>query len=139
MTDDHKLIAAFDLIRKAFSDAYKRGKADAISAMLKAATGEMQQGLPKETEVITDKVWVAPDDDQGRKRAPRGSAERVIKRAITASDGRGATVQDILAARIGDDEMMLADSSVRGELRRGEKLEPPKYVELDGRWFTDPT
>ena len=135
MTDDPKLKQAFALISEVVANAYERGRSDAIDAMLQAAAGAKQQvSGPAHTSALV----VADDaDDDGRKRAPRGSAERVIRRAIAGAGSAGATVAQMLDARKGELEMMLADSSIRGELRRGEKADPQKYVEIDGRWFTD--
>jgi hypothetical protein len=139
MADDLKLNQAIALISEAIADAYQRGKADAINAMVAAASGAMQQG----GSVIAPSLTLAAhessqNDEGGRVRAPKGSAERVIRRAINAASDKGAAVSEIMAARDGELEMMLAESSIRGELRRGEKSNPQKYVEIEGRWFIDP-
>lgn len=133
MSDDPRVRQAFALIAEAVSDAYQRGKADAISAMVAAASGALQQPQAATPTKILSATPRAMSEDDGRTRAPRGSAERVIKRAIAQSGANGATVADIISARAGELEMMLVDSSIRGELRRGEKA--GKYVEIDGRWF----
>jgi hypothetical protein len=134
MIDDSKLKEAFALIAEVVTASYERGRTDAINAMLQAASGAMQQSPPQKLYKPLLHT-VHSDVEEGRTRAPRGSAERVIKRALSDASVLGATVQEIMAAREGDLEMMLVDSSIRGELRRGEKSNPPKYVEIDGRWF----
>jgi hypothetical protein len=137
MSADPKLIEAFALISAAVDAAYERGRKDAIDAMLRAASGALHDARP---DALRDSIVLPslapdgpPNDWEDRKRAPRGSAERVIRRAILASAGNGASMPDIIAARQGELEMMLVDSSLRGELRRGEKT--GKYQEIAGRWF----
>jgi hypothetical protein len=139
MIDDPKLKHALALISEAVADAYQRGKADAISAMIAAASGAMQQGEGQNASAPSLPIPPTPprDDDSWKcARAPRGSAERVIRRAFATVVLGGVTVHDILAVREGDLEMMLADSSIRGELRRGEKA--GKYAEIGGRWSARP-
>jgi hypothetical protein len=134
MATDSRLQEAFLLIEQSLADAYARGRADAIDAMLKAASGvKLQSNQIHESPASINTVRVR--DEDGRQRAPRGSAERVIRRAIALVGDKGVTVSEIMEAREGELELMLADSSIRGELRRGEKLLPQKYVEINGRWF----
>lgn len=137
MSDDPKIEQALALIAEAISDAYERGRADAIAAMVAAVKGAKQQTPAWTTAPIL--AFTIPDQAKreknvdSRTRAPRGSAERVIKRAIETAKGSGVTVPDIMAARNGPLELKLVDSSIRGELRRGAKA--GKYMEHDGRWF----
>lgn len=134
MIEDPRIKQAFELIASVVADAYQRGRADAVDAMIKAASGALQQETPQKKQLVPVIHHASfSDNDEARQRAPRGSAERVIKRAIASSEGKGATVQDIMSVREGELEMMLVDSSIRGELRRGEKT--GKYIEIDGRWF----
>jgi hypothetical protein len=117
------------MIRKIEADAYERGKADAIARIMAAASGvtsppHVEQ--PSATEPV-DK------EDGVRKRAPRGSVGRLVQRVITAAADQGAIGADFMEARNGDLEMMIQESSIRSELRRGR--EAGEYIEKEGRWF----
>lgn len=124
-------------IQAASEEAYNQGRRDALKEIVTAASATMKQLPPLADETRGHKEEEGIEaSEAGRKRAPRGSAERVIRRAMEHDkDGNGVSVADIMFFRRGEEEMMLAESSIRGELRRGEKADPPRYVEDSGRWY----
>lgn len=71
------------------------------------------------------------DDADSRKRAPRGLPRALTLRVLRDSPN-GATPQQIIDAANTEFEKMIAVSSIRSELRRGE--EEGRYVEVGGVW-----
>lgn len=136
-----KLDEAFDIIRKAIADAYERGRADAVSAMMNAVAGNSlptpQNEIITQTKVVSTENQIALQASAAsteRQRAERGSVGRVIQRTLQQKGPSGALVSDIVAARAGELENMIAESSIRGELRRGQRR--GEYIEKSGRWYS---
>lgn len=121
------------MIRKIEAEAYERGKADAVTAIMAAAANVAS---PTSAIYLPMSDLVVEKEDSGRKRAPRGSVGRLVQRVITAAADQGAIGADFMEARNGDLEMMIQESSIRSELRRGR--EAGEYIEKDGRWFPGP-
>ncbi len=68
----------------------------------------------------------------GRKRAPKGLADKVIRRALTKTPG--LTPVEIEQAAKGDElEEMIKSTSFRSALRKG--LQRKLYREEGGKWF----
>lgn len=66
-----------------------------------------------------------------RKRAPNGSVEALVARAL--DNGTGKTPDEIKARAEHDHERMIARSSIRAHLRTGEK--EGRYRKEGGRWY----
>jgi hypothetical protein len=131
MIVNHGMEQIQSIVMDLVKDAYERGRKDATDAIFKAATGQ-SANLNDRTQF--DSI-PSPDltatSVAGRKRAPRGSVERVIRRALDANPG-GVTIRQIMDMRETEGERMIADSSIRGELRRGIGA---RYKEVRDRWF----
>jgi hypothetical protein len=131
MAVDQRVHQIESLIAEIARDAYERGRKDALDAIVRAATGQTgaldgsKPSQPKPPIQVIGELFL------GRKRAPRGSVETVIRRALDRNPD-GATLSQILDYRESDGERMIADSSIRGDLRRGNGT---KYKEIGDRWF----
>lgn len=106
--------------------AYEAGKEDAKIEMLRVLAGEST------TSSGTD----ASQSKEVRRRAPKGLAKKLVTRVLMDNVVIGSTPQDIAAAAITDDEKMIAESSIRSELRQGKT--DGRYKENGGRWFPLP-
>lgn len=132
---DNRLSQVEKIFNAAVNEAYERGRKDALAAIMLAASAQVK---PSSAE-IDQRPISKPHDSKllepnfGRVRAPRGSVEVVIKRTIENSGGNGASVREMMESRVGDGEMMIVDSSIRSQLRRGQRS--GEYIEINERWF----
>ncbi|MGL4727334.1 MAG: hypothetical protein ACRCWO_01130, partial [Bosea sp. (in: a-proteobacteria)] len=108
------------LVKRLLDDAYAQGRKDAIDALVRAANVATVRGEAATIETknkpetpSNEELKQSENDFSSRKRAPRGSTERVIRRAITNAHSAGVTISDIMRARDDELEMMLAESSIR--------------------------
>ena len=95
------------LVRELVADAERRGEQRALDR-IRAAIGTT-----------------------GRKRAPRGSVGGLIDRALAPGDG--LTIADIAATAQTDVERMIAGTSIRAHLKKGEAI--GLYREEGGLWY----
>ena len=131
MTEDARLNQIHTLLDEAVADAYERGRKDAFDAIAKLASGQTGVSVNAEQTPLKPRPRVLRKEFSDRKRAPRGSVETVIRRALDQNPN-GATLRHIMDARESEGERMVADSSIRGDLRRGLGT---KYKEIGDRWF----
>jgi hypothetical protein len=131
MIEDPRINQIHSLVSGAVKDAYERGRRDALDAVVKAAIGQtggvdisnLSRPAPP-IQVVGEKIGL-------RKRAPRGSVGIVIRRALDANPD-GATLHQIMDSRKSEGELLMADSSIRGELRRDDGM---VYKKIGDRWF----
>lgn len=107
--------------------AFEAGQEHARSNMLALLSGD----TPKSASAVT-----STDASQDRKRAPRGLPRKLVKRVLKDNAYLGTSPQDITDAAVDEFEKMIAVSTIRGELRKGEK--DGLYIEKDGLWYLGP-
>jgi hypothetical protein len=78
----------------------------------------------------------SPSATSSRKRAPRGLPRKLVSRVLYDNDAFGSTPQDIVDSAVSEDEKMIAISTVRSELRKGE--DEGIYQSSDGDWRLTP-
>ncbi|WP_354538846.1 hypothetical protein [Roseovarius sp. MBR-6] len=124
------------LLREAERLSFERGYAegvDSAKAKILAAIGAdaavFDNASPSDHTPYADAE--RSEAVQERKRAPRGLPRALTIRALRKFSN-GATPQQILDAAETEFERMIAVSSVRAELRRGQ--EEGRYIEIDGLW-----
>jgi hypothetical protein len=105
--------------------AYDAGREDAKRDMLAVLSGE-----------ATEYGRLAASEEGDRKRAPKGLPRRLVTRVLADMDLIGSTPQSIAEAAVTEHEKMIAVSSIRGELRKGE--EEGRYREERGYWYLTP-
>jgi hypothetical protein len=127
MADDPRLQQAFDLIRAVIADADKRAAARMMQRLTTEVGDLGQEAGPLFKPATTS---VRPD-----KRAPHGSSERLIDRALTEAGPQGLTVLGIEAKAQTDYEKMVSASAIRNWLRENERRNPPKYRQIGGVWY----
>lgn len=134
---------ALDVIRQ---EAYTRGRAEAkaeILALLQIDNPpalEQQRNEPALSEgqaqdVGPRVVHNANEDPElvaERKRAPKGLPRELTLRVVRSRPD-GVTAKDIADAAASDNERMIKESTIRGELRRGR--EEGLFEERNRRWF----
>ncbi|MFD3191290.1 hypothetical protein ACFMPD_13565 [Sedimentitalea sp. HM32M-2] len=130
MRDFESDLKAFkEALLRAYNTGYKDGAERAKRQVLAAISGEPpvvteQQEMP----TVADEVKI---NKPKRKRAPRGLPRALTVRVMSAHPS-GVTPQQIVESAETEFEKMIAVSSVRSELRKGEEEE--RYVEVDGVW-----
>ncbi|WP_019955578.1 hypothetical protein [Yoonia vestfoldensis] len=107
--------------------AFEAGEEHAKSHMLSLLSG----GITKYTKTDT-----AQDENDNRKRAPRGLPRKLVQRVLAENAIFGSSPQDIESAAVTEFEKMIAISTIRGELRKG--ASDGLYVERDGLWYLGP-
>jgi hypothetical protein len=121
------------LIEAAVADAYKRGRAD---AKLELRAILFEEGEPRAiTMSLDDSSPLELGDDAStsqRKRAPKGLPRALTERTLK-SRTNGVIPQDIVDAADNEYERMIAISSIRGELRKGQAEH--RYKEQNGLWY----
>lgn len=115
-----------DQITRLVRAAYRRGETDALERVLRAARSN--QDTTEQALVAVSRSDSA--EREPRKRAPKGTVEVLVGR--TLADGRGRKPDEIKEHAENDDERMIAVSSIRAHLRKGEK--EGRYVRRGGRW-----
>jgi hypothetical protein len=131
MAEDPRLQQAFDLIRAVVADADKRATAR-VMQRLTNEVGDLSQetGPLFKSATITDAKADKPD-----KRAPHGSADALINRALREAGSAGLTVLGIGAKAESEYEKMVSTSAIRNWLRDCERKNPPKYRQIGGVWY----
>lgn len=121
--------------RRGYARGYDDGVASAKSKILAAIDGT---GIDPAPETSAFGLTISPQDsaqhsssNQERKRAPRGLPRALTIRVLKQSPD-GVTPQQIADAAETDFEKMIAVSSIRGELRKGQ--EENRYLEVNGVW-----
>jgi hypothetical protein len=104
--------------------AYKRGEADAIDRLMRAARSEVGEATLASPATMTI-------SSERKRRAPKGSVGAFVDRVL--ANGADATVREIQERAIDDTERMVAPGSIRAHLRTGR--EAGLYVERRGRWY----
>ena len=123
-----------ELVERAYNAGFQDGLARAKEQVLAAISGDTaaiteatnQQDSPADAVGILEE-----NDTPKRQRAPRGLPRALTTRVLGANPN-GVTPQQIVDAAETDFERMIAVSSVRSELRKGEAAE--RYMEVDGLW-----
>ena len=140
MQKEPRIEKIIEQIGSALYEVYERGRKDVIAAVMSAANGAAPSlaGFHDMSDIPVPRrpreaVSRAGKGKQGRIRAPRGSVQEVILRAMMQNEDKSASLDDIMAARQGADQLMIAESSVRSALRKGEKA--GEYIGADGRWI----
>lgn len=122
--------------RRGYERGYSEGIQDAKSKILAAIDGgatvsapplQAYEAKPPEQRESAE----VGNRDQERQRAPRGLPRALATRVLRRSPD-GATPQQIADAAETDFEKMIAVSSIRSELRRGQ--DDNRYLEVDGVW-----
>ena len=121
------------LVRELVADAERRGEQRALDR-IRAAIGATAE--PRAPEVMPTRLpprepVEATDGPSGRKRAPRGSVGGLIDRSLAPGDG--LTIADIAATAQTDVERMIAGTSIRAHLKKGEAI--GLYREEGGLWY----
>jgi hypothetical protein len=135
MDDNLKLEEAFNSIRKIVDAAFANGERAALQrvfATVQSNLGVAISNNPSSYNPISDNDIKEVRTFQ-RQRAPRGSVEKVIARAFDNDIiDNGITINEVMLERETEEEKMIAESSVRGRLREGQRS--GIYVEEGGRW-----
>lgn len=116
-----------DRIARLVRDAYKRGANDAIDRMVRAARSDRDDVEQASATVERDDV----EERGSRKRAPKGSVDALVTRAL--GNGASKTPDEIKAQAATDHERMIALPSIRSHLRKGET--EGRYRKEGGRWY----
>ena len=135
MDDNLKLEEAFNSIRKIVDAAFANGERAALQRVF--ATVQSDLGVAASINPSAQAQNFSNDINEvaifQRQRAPRGSVEKVIERAFDNDIiENGITISDVMLERETEEEKMIAESSVRGRLRQGQRA--GTYVEEGGRW-----
>jgi hypothetical protein len=69
------------------------------------------------------------------KRAPHGSSQMLIDRALSEAGSAGLTVAGIMSKAETEFERMVSASAVRNWLKECERKRPPRYRQMGGVWF----
>ncbi|MDF1855016.1 hypothetical protein [Pseudooceanicola sp.] len=119
------------LIKRASDEAYARGKEDAKREMLMLLSPGVTAAQSEDEQ---NNTFDQEDDDATpqRKRAPRGLPKALTMRMLSASR-TGLTPQQIVDGAQTENEQMIAVSTIRSELRKGQKS--GLYKEVNGLWF----
>ena len=131
-----------DALRAELNAAYERGKADEKAELLDflASSGDLRES---DAQYVDSSVLRADNDEDGvsdvieadidRKRAPRGLPRVLAERVMKEYEETGCTPAGILEQAQTDYEKMIKLTSIRSELRKGEK--DGRYREHGGLWF----
>ena len=123
MSDDPRLLRAFDLIRKVIADSYKRGADDAREQVIEAAA--RSTGIePRRSRAGFDDVELQAEQNG----APREIVRELIDRTLAEYAPQGVNVAGIYGCRRDGPEEMISLPSIRAELRKGL---------IDGRYRLD--
>lgn len=126
------LARAYD---QGFHDGAERAKQQVIAAITGASSSVVEVVDLAETE-SKDAVEAPKAVEEKRKRAPKGLPRALTMKAMKGNSN-GVTPQQIAESAETDFEKMIAISSIRSELRKGEVED--RYVEVDGLWhLADP-
>lgn len=130
------------LLREAEMRGYDRGYNDGVSAAKSKILAAIDGGVMSTTSLFVENKEHTESaryphtqrekPTQERLRAPRGLPRALIARVLKKSPN-GSTPQQIVDAAETEFEKMIAVSSIRSELRRGQ--EDNRYLEVDGLWF----
>ncbi|WP_322891230.1 MULTISPECIES: hypothetical protein [unclassified Yoonia] len=104
--------------------AFEAGEEHAKSHMLSLLSGNTTK---------SGRVDTSHDENDDRKRAPRGLPRKLVQRVLAENEIFGSSPQDIESAAVTEFEKMIAVSTIRGELRKG--LKEGLYIEKDGLWY----
>lgn len=136
MTKNTPLEQIAAILRHAEAEAYERGRADerrelflyltAEAPSLKTTVNKRLEGRPREQSTGSS----SPELAGTRKRAPKGTVGKLVRRALSVHPG--LTPNEILARAESEFEKMIKPASIRGELRSG--LSAGRYQRLRGRW-----
>lgn len=121
-------------IEAALAEAYARGKADAkreLRNLLMETDNALGGAIGPTPERANDSDHDGAESYQ-RQRAPKGLPKKLIDRVLSGQTG-GVSPQDIVDAAATEYEKMIKLSSIRGELRNGQRER--RYSERDGLWF----
>ena len=106
-----------------------------LAKMADALTRAYERGRDDERRRVAAIFAVdEPKPARERARSLRGAVAAMVARELGLHGG--LTVDQLMEAKQGAHEQSIARSSVRGELRRGEKA--GKYTESGGLWFLTP-
>lgn len=139
MNGFEKEVAAFhDALSRAYEKGFQDGADSARDKVLAAISGVRPANLDPATSEVSPNsdepaALATPEKNVGgkRTRAPRGLPKALTIRVLKSSP-QGVTPQQIIDAAETDFEKMIAVSSIRSELRKGEAED--RYVEVDGVW-----
>lgn len=123
-----------ELVRALVTEAERRGEQRALDR-IRAAIGvaeepPMASSPPSPARQFHSEAATG-DAGATRRRAPKGSVGNLIDRAL--ADGRGLTLMEIGATARDDVERMIAGTSIRAHLKKGESA--GLYREEAGRWY----
>ena len=125
------------IVRRAETEAYERGKADAKREMLALLTtnASLQPEAGKQTLESRPPRSAGPAQVRGagprKQRAPRGAVRGLIYRTLASQPG--LKTAEILACADTEAERMIQPTSLGNELRRGR--EASRYHCTRGRWY----
>lgn len=119
-------------------DGYQRGVDETMKRIQQVVFGETADAKPASAPApnVSCGEFLATDsndkeDDNKRKRAPKGLARKVIIRELQRRPG--LTPSEIATGATADLEKMIADASYRSELRKGRGDDRYRYE--NGKWF----
>lgn len=119
------------LVRELVAEAERRGEQKALDR-IRAAIGVGDESTAPLAARAQQRDDPSPDDVATiRRRAPKGSVGTLVDRAL-ANDG-GLTLAEIGATAQNDLERMIASTSIRAHLKKGEGA--GVYREDAGRWY----
>ena len=126
------------LVRQIEADAYERGKADAKREIMKYLTtdasfepvaGEQTDTAQQQRRPLPATTAQVASD---RQRAPKGTARKLIDRALLEKPGLRPA--EILRRAESEFEKMVQAPSLRNQLRRGREARR-YHRSADGRWY----
>lgn len=140
MSDIENIISKLERdLRKRLSEAYDQGYRDGEIAAknqimsLLSVDGRFEAHTTPHLDKAKQQSADSHPDIEHRKRAPRGLPKALTIRALKQNDLLGSTPQDIMEQAETEYEKMIALSSIRSELRKGEK--DGRYHEQGGLWY----
>jgi len=122
MAEDPRLEQAFELIRAVVADADRRAADEIVARISGNRTVSHYQGATVHPSY--------PD-----KRAPHGSSQMLIDRALAEAGDNGLTVAGIMSKAETEFEKMVSASAVRNWLKENERKRPPRYRQVGGVWY----
>jgi len=133
---ENDLKAISEALERAYNDGFADGAENAKRQVM-AAISSAPASQPVSATLIEERADVAATVDKPakskRQRAPRG-LPRALTLRVMKENKNGVTPQQIVDSAETDFEKMIAVSSIRSELRKGEAKN--LYVEVDGLWLS---
>ena len=134
MSENQPLEALLQQIRDICAQEYKRGEADAIASIMRAASTRAAAGDVDKLHRIAPKVQraTAKASVKSTNPVPRGLPERFVRRVMSQVPN-GISPTDIITNANSDVEKQISYSAIRRALFQGR--ERGEYKNSGGKWF----